>query len=133
MKSLIPGTAVRVVLAVCFAASSFAVSPFGQAQSGPKESRPLAPRAFNTPQQAAEVLIKAAASYDVPTLLEMFGPDGKDFISSSDPVHDKSIAADFATKAREKNVVTIDANNKSKAICWYPGSWGGRSASARSS
>ena len=30
MKSLIPGTAVRVVLAICFAALSCVVSPFGQ-------------------------------------------------------------------------------------------------------
>ena len=116
MKSLIPGTAVRVMLAVFFATFLSALSPCGQAQSGAKESRPPVPRAFNTPQQAAEALINAAASYDVPTLLEIFGPDGKDFISSSDPVRDKSIAADFATKAREKNVVTIDANNKSKAV-----------------
>jgi hypothetical protein len=116
MKSLVPGTAVRVVLAAFFAALSCALAPFGQAQSGPQESRPLAPRAFNTPQQAAEALINAAASYDVPTLLEILGPDAKDFISSSDPVHDKSIAADFATKAREKNVATIDAKNNSIAV-----------------
>ena len=116
MKSLIPRTAVRVMLAVFLAGFSCTFSPRGQAQSGPKESQPFAPRAFNTPQQAAEALINAAETYDVSALLEIFGPDGKDFISSSDPVHDKSIAAEFAAKAREKNVVTIDAKNKSKAI-----------------
>src|SRR3977135_2308632 len=116
MKSLIHGNAGRVSLAVFFSAFLCALSPCGQAQSGAKESRPPVPRAFNTPQQAAEALINAAASYDVPTLLEIFGPDGKDFISSSDPVRDKSIATDFATKAREKNVVTIDAKDKSKAV-----------------
>ena len=116
MKSLFAKTAGPVVLGVFFVAFSCAFSLCAQAQSGPKESRPLAPRAFNTPQQAAEALINAAETYDVPSLLEIFGPDGKDFISSSDPVHDKSIAAEFAAKAREKNVVTIDANNKSKAV-----------------
>ena len=60
------------------------------------------PRAFDTPQQAAEALIQATESYDVPTLLEIFGPDGKDFISSADPVQDKNIAAGFAAKAHEK-------------------------------
>jgi hypothetical protein len=115
VNSLIPRTAARIVLAVLFVAFSF-FSPCGQAQSGPKESRPLAPQAFNTPQQAAEALINAAETYNVSTLLEIFGPDGKDFISSSDPVHDKNIAAEFAAKAREKNVVTIDAKNKSKAV-----------------
>ena len=49
-------------------------------------------------------------------LLEILGPDGKDFISSADPVQDKSIAADFAAKADEKNVVTVDPKNKARAI-----------------
>jgi hypothetical protein len=75
-----------------------------------------AQKAFSTPQQAAEALIRAAASYDVSALLEIFGPDGKDFISSADPVHDKSIAAAFAAKANEKNGVTIDPKNKARAI-----------------
>jgi hypothetical protein len=84
----------------------------------PVEAAPSAQaqRAFNTPQRAAEALIQAAASYDVSALLEIFGPDGKDFISSADPVHDKSIAAAFAAKANEKNVVTIDPKNKARAI-----------------
>jgi len=116
MKSLIPGAALRVMLTVFFTALSFALPPSGEPQSGPKESRPVAPRAFNTPQQAADALINAAGSYDVSTLLEILGPGSKDFISSSDPVHDKSLAADFAAKGREKNVITIDAGNKSKAV-----------------
>jgi hypothetical protein len=75
-----------------------------------------AQRAFNTPQQAAEALIQAAAIYDISELLEIFGPDGKDFISSADPVRDKSNAAAFAAKASERNVVTIDAKNITRAI-----------------
>jgi hypothetical protein len=71
--------------------------------------------AFNTPQQAAEALIRAAEIYDVSTLLAIFGPDGKDFISSSDSVQDKSIAASFAAKAREKLLVTADPKNKAQA------------------
>ena len=116
MKTLIPGTGLRFTLAILFTVFACLLSPFGQPQSGSQESRALGPRAFNTPQEAAEALINAAATYDVAALLEIFGPDGKDFISSSDPVHDKSIAADFASKAREKNVVTIDPKNKSKAV-----------------
>ncbi len=73
-------------------------------------------KAFDTPQQAAEALIQATASYDIPVLLEIFGPDGKDFISSADPVRDKTTAAAFAAKGREKNSVTIDAKNKNRAI-----------------
>jgi hypothetical protein len=72
--------------------------------------------AFSTPQQAAEALIRAAESHDVPTLLAIFGPDGKDFVSSSDPIQDKNIAANFAAKAREKHLVTADSRNKAQAI-----------------
>jgi hypothetical protein len=88
------------------------------AQPTENAAAPSAPaqKAFSTPQQAAEALIQAAASYDVPALLEIFGPGGKDFISSADPVHDKSIATAFAAKAHEKNLVTVDAKNKSRAI-----------------
>jgi len=116
MKTLIPGTALRFTLAILLIVLSCLLSPFGQPPTESQESRPAGPRTFNTPQQAAEALINAAGTYDVAALLEIFGPDGKDLISSSDPVRDKSIAADFATKAREKNVVTIDPNSKSKAV-----------------
>jgi len=116
MKTRISGTALRFTLAILLIVLSCILPPFGRPQSGSQELQPGGPRTFNTPQEAAEALIKAAASYDVATLLEIFGPDGKDFISSSDPVQDKSIAADFAAKAREKNVITIDPNNKSKAV-----------------
>ena len=44
-----------------------------------------APKAFDTAQQAAEALINAAAAYDVPELMAIFGPDGKDFVASADP------------------------------------------------
>lgn len=73
-------------------------------------------KAFDTPQAAAEALIQAAASYDVNALLEIFGPDGKDFISSSDPVHDKSIAVEFAAKAREKETVSMDSTSNARAV-----------------
>jgi hypothetical protein len=75
-----------------------------------------AQRAFDTPQQAAEALIQAAASYNVLALLGIFGQDGEDLVSSADPIRDKSLAAAFAAKAQEKTVVTIDPKNRSQAI-----------------
>lgn len=75
-----------------------------------------AQKAFNTPQEAAAALIQAAETYDVSALLEIFGPDGKDFISSADSTRDKSVAAAFAAKAREKNIVTIDSRDKTRAV-----------------
>jgi hypothetical protein len=71
---------------------------------------------FGTPKQAAEALIQAAETFDVPTLTEILGPDGRDLISSADPVRDKSIAAEFAAKAHEKNAITIDPKNPKRAV-----------------
>jgi DUF2950 family protein len=76
---------------------------------------PQAQKQFATPQQAAEALIQAAENYDVPALLEIFGPDGKDLVSSSDPVQDKNRAEAFAAKAHEKNAVVLDPKNKFRA------------------
>jgi hypothetical protein len=84
-----------------------------QPQKAPAQA---SPRAFDNPQQAAEALIRATETYDVSALIEIFGPDGKDFISSADPVRDKSIAAAFAAKAHERNEVTLDTTNKGRAI-----------------
>lgn len=115
MRSIAIGTLLRVALVVFLTGSSYVVTPYGRAQSDSKESRPGAAMAFDTPQQAAEALIRAAESYDVSALLAIFGPDGKDFVSSSDPVRDKSIAASFAAQAREKHLVTVDPKNKTQA------------------
>ena len=116
MRSIATDTLLRVSSVVFLTALSYLVTPYAQAQSDSQALLPSAAMAFNTPEQAAEALIRAAESYDVSTLLAIFGPDGKDFVSSSDPVRDKSIAADFAAKAREKHLVSIDPKNKSQAI-----------------
>ena len=71
---------------------------------------------FATPKQAAEALIQAAANYDVPALMGMFGPDGKDIITTADAVRDKNNAASFAAEAHEKTDVVVDAKNPNRAI-----------------
>ena len=71
---------------------------------------------FDTPQQAADALVQATGKYDVPTLMEIFGPDGKDFVSSGDPVRDQNYAEEFAAKAKEKLSVNVDPKNKARAI-----------------
>ena len=116
MRSIVRATVVPISLVVFLAGLSCVVTCHGQAQSGTKKPLTSGAMAFNSPQQAAEALISAAEGYDVSKLLEIFGPDGRDFVSSSDPTRDKSIAADFAAKAREKHLVTIDPNNKARAV-----------------
>lgn len=84
-------------------------------QSSPTSSGP-AQKSFDSPQQAADALIQAASTDDVPALLAIFGPDGGDLISSADAVRDKNMAIAFAAKAREKNEVTLDPKNPKKAV-----------------
>jgi hypothetical protein len=88
-------------------------------QSLSKEATTPSPQVqttFNTPQQAADALIQAAGNGDIPALLEIFGPEGKDFLSSADAVQDKKRIDEFAAKARQRNAVTIDPKNKARAI-----------------
>ena len=71
---------------------------------------------FDTPQQAADSLVQAAESFDVPVLKEILGPDSVDLVASQDPVEDKNRAASFAAKAKEKNSVATDAKNPNRAV-----------------
>ena len=66
------------------------------------------PKSFDTPHQAAQELIQAAAAYNVAALRSILGADGEDLFSSTDPVRDKFLAASFAAIAREKNRVASD-------------------------
>jgi hypothetical protein len=70
---------------------------------------------FSTPEAAVEVLIKAAGDFDVPTLMQIFGPAGKDFFASADQVRDKSNATAFADRARTKNSIQTDPKNPGRA------------------
>ena len=74
----------------------------------PKRMQPAtaqpAQKQFDTPKQAADALIQVAATFDVAAAKEILGPDGEDLIASEDPVQDKNRAAEFAAKAKEKNL-----------------------------
>jgi len=71
---------------------------------------------FNTPKEAADSLIQAAASFDVVALKEILGPDSADIVSSDDPVGDKNLSLAFAAKAKEKTSVGTDSKNHNMAI-----------------
>jgi hypothetical protein len=71
---------------------------------------------FDSPKQAADSLLQAATSFDVPALKEILGPDSADLVSSEDPVSDKNRAVAFAEKAKEKNSIEIDKKNPSRAF-----------------
>ena len=73
-------------------------------------------KGFDTPQQAADSLIQAAAAFDVPALEEILGPGSEDIVSSEDHVMDKNRAVKFAADATEKNSIEVDAKNPNRAI-----------------
>ena len=70
-----------------------------------RQLQPQAPKGFDTPQAAADALIKAAGDFNVPELLAILGPDGKDLVASGDPGRDKSNAQAFAKEAAAKNSI----------------------------
>jgi hypothetical protein len=112
MKSQLSNIKLRtVLLGLLLMALSCSSAVCAQAQVKhllPSASAPERQKSFATPQLAAHALIRAAESYDVPALLEIFGPEGKDFVASADPVRDKNRAQEFVEKAREKNRVSIE-------------------------
>jgi hypothetical protein len=85
-----------------------------QAQPATKTAA-VSQKGFDTPQQAADALIKAAGDYNVPELLAVLGPDGEDVVESADPVQDKNNAAAFAKEAAAKNSIELAKNNPNRA------------------
>ena len=73
-------------------------------------------KTFATAQQAAEVMILAVKNDDVAALLQIFGPAGKDFVSTGDDVQDKNSRAAFAALAQEKMNVQTDPRRPNRAI-----------------
>ena len=116
-KSLVSRKMFRtLVLVVVFGIASalpMALPQSAQAQSAPS---PVAQqKTFATPQQAAEALVQAAGSFDLPALDQILGPHSEDLFSSEDPVRDKNAAAEFAAMGREKTQVQLDPKNASRA------------------
>ena len=109
-----------VCLSVLVIAISCALPPLSQAQAQSKsesaKSSSAAQQNFDSPEQAANSLIAAADQFDVPSLMQIFGPAGTDFVASADPVEDKKIAIAFAAKAHEKESVEVDPKNPNRAV-----------------
>lgn len=106
--------ATQVAVVLCALTALAPASP--QSNQTPAAAPQPVQMSFATPQQAADALIQASASYDVPTLMGLLGPDGKDIVSSADAVRDKSNAASFAAEAHEKTEVVVDAKNPNRAV-----------------
>jgi hypothetical protein len=75
-----------------------------------------AQKLFPTPQAAADALITAAESFDVPTLEAIFGPGGKEILHTGEPARDREISKQFAAQARTKMQVAVDPKTKKRAF-----------------
>lgn len=106
------------LILVCslFAMPLVAQKPAVKAAARPAASWPGLPRNFNTPQQAVDALIEAAEKFDVDTLLQIFGADGKDVVLTGEFAQDRKHATDFAALARQKKTVSLDPKTGSRAF-----------------
>ena len=104
-------TAALILVGLC-CLSPMAIT--AQAQPASK-SATAAQKGFDTPQQAADALIKAAGDFNVPELLAILGPDGKDVVESTDQVEDKNNAQAFAKEAAAKSSVQLAKSNPNRA------------------
>jgi Protein of unknown function (DUF2950) len=112
-RSISRNNSLLLGLACTFVAGLLTLVPAVTAQSGGKPA--ALPRAFSTPQQAADALINAAEKYDVPALEALFGPGGHDLIVTGEPARDEEMSKAFATQARKKMSVAIDPKTPNRA------------------
>jgi hypothetical protein len=90
-------------------------TPKPAAKPTPAPVPPVGARAFATAQAAADALILAAKNFDAPALVAMFGPEGRDLVTTEDPVRDRSYAVAFASLADEGHTVVVSPTSPSRA------------------
>jgi hypothetical protein len=112
-ETIVPEFLLLLALLSVAATSSKAAPRSEENASKPSQGTP---KEFATAKQASETLIQATKTFDLASIREILGTHGEDLVSSKDPVRDKNIAAAFAAKASEKNQITVDPKNPSRAI-----------------
>jgi hypothetical protein len=101
---------------LCAPVLAFAESPAANKASSAVATSAAGARTFDTPQQAAKVLIAAAEKFDVTELTQIFGPGGDDIVFSGEYAQDRQHAANFVAEAREKNSVSVDPRSGNRAF-----------------
>src|SRR5215470_5514034 len=76
----------------------------------------LQAKAFDTAQEATNILVDAADKFDTTALTQIFGPDGDDIVFSGEFPQDQKHAKDFAVQAHEKTSISIDPNTGNRAF-----------------
>lgn len=112
--------------AACLAAASAEAQstapkpPAPSSTAKPAAPKPAAPKTpqqtFATPEQAAEAMIAAAATFDLPALTKLLGSDGLDLVETADKVQDEKTSKAFAGQAAIKHAVVRDPSDSKVAI-----------------
>jgi hypothetical protein len=113
-----PGLAgmVGIVVWASLGVSVSAAQPTATKGTPAVANAPAGPRRFDTPLQAADVLIDAADKFDVVALSQIFGPGGEDIAFSGEYAQDRQHAANFAAEAHEKKNVSVDPKSGKRAF-----------------
>jgi hypothetical protein len=93
---------VLIIISVLF------VGPFYQRAL----SAELKQESFSSPEEAVKIMIDALKANDTKTLLTIFGPAGKEIISSGDEVSDKRERERFVQDYEQKNRLAEEGNGK---------------------
>ena len=116
MKSKTSNTTAWKIFSTVVLTAVFGLGVLSRGASQPKQNAASSMhKSFATPEQAAHALIDAAEKFDVPALLEILGPDGRDLVDSEDSVEDKARATAFAALAREKTSIKISSKHADRA------------------
>jgi len=79
-------------------------------QSGPAAD--LEQRTFKSPDEAVKALIESIKAKDRKEVLAIFGPSGKEIVSSGDEVADRDIGERFVKAYEETNKIVSEGNTK---------------------
>jgi hypothetical protein len=71
---------------------------------------------FGTPEEAVQAIISACKKNDAKTLLEIFGPDGKDIVESGDRREDNTARAKFVAFTQESHRLIQDPANPDRVV-----------------
>ena len=91
----VTGGGIAKVVALAILGAGMACYPAPAAAQQPGQ------RTFPTAPEAAKALVVALQANDEAALLSILGPEGKEIISSGDPVEDKSNRAEFIQKYQQ--------------------------------
>jgi hypothetical protein len=78
----------------------------------PVNAKDIKQKSFASPEEAVKALVEAVRTNDRNELLAIFGPEGKEVISSGDEVEDRTVRERFLKKYEEMNKLETRASDE---------------------